>query len=623
MKLLNPWGLLLMLSIPLLVWIYILKREYKQKNVGTAWLWRISDRFLKKRNPLRLITMLLAFILQLSLLALTAFGAAAPTLPLGSVSPQIVIIDASASMQTSSGGETRFERAVKEAEKLSQSPLCSSMTVIIASDVPYSIVNDASPAEVREALSGASCSWGGCSVFEALRLVHETWSGIGSPRVIFYTDMDYAYVENVEVVDMRADEINVAVTNPSHIAGTFRADVTCFGEDREVAVALYVDGELIDTQTVRCTDGQPAKAEFRANINVFKEAEIRTNENDALAADDSAFLVSKTGDKVRVLICGQDTMFLKAGLEAVGRCEITEKERYLSRYDGRYDLFVFTDIHDCDKDFPERGNVLAFSSNDFKSAGRVTPFGVALKHAKIEDKLMLSNHEEETDPLMRGIGSLIEEVYVGECNTVDAFYGSGGVIYYNGKPAYLNGKPEPLLFYNTGDTALVRRVTPKNDRQYLFCFDVHNSNLVLTPAFLIILENMVDIAVPPPVEKTAFEVGDEVRFTLPSEYSLPCVINPEGTELQVNGLSPVCVPNEPGVWTLRYNRSDNIQNVPFAVTIPFAEYRNVSEDAVFMPALVKINEMGDTQNKTFEQPLAAVLLLLLMVEWGYCLHGRH
>ena len=49
----NLWGLLLLLAIPVLILIYIIKRENRERAVSGTYLWHLSERFLKKRLPIK------------------------------------------------------------------------------------------------------------------------------------------------------------------------------------------------------------------------------------------------------------------------------------------------------------------------------------------------------------------------------------------------------------------------------------------------------------------------------------------------------------------------------------------------------------------------------------------
>ena len=49
MTFLYPLGLLGLLGIPVLIIIYIIKSKYTEQTVSSTYLWKLSERFLKKR----------------------------------------------------------------------------------------------------------------------------------------------------------------------------------------------------------------------------------------------------------------------------------------------------------------------------------------------------------------------------------------------------------------------------------------------------------------------------------------------------------------------------------------------------------------------------------------------
>ena len=52
MSFLQPLGFLALLAIPVLVVIYIIKSKYTEQVIPSTYLWELSERFLKRKNPL-------------------------------------------------------------------------------------------------------------------------------------------------------------------------------------------------------------------------------------------------------------------------------------------------------------------------------------------------------------------------------------------------------------------------------------------------------------------------------------------------------------------------------------------------------------------------------------------
>ena len=53
MRLLNPAGLWFLLGIPVLIVIYLIKAQHEDRAVSSTFIWKLSSRFMKKRQPLQ------------------------------------------------------------------------------------------------------------------------------------------------------------------------------------------------------------------------------------------------------------------------------------------------------------------------------------------------------------------------------------------------------------------------------------------------------------------------------------------------------------------------------------------------------------------------------------------
>lgn len=65
MRFLYPLGLLGLIAVPILIIIYIIKNKYLEQVVSSTYLWTLSEKFLKRRNPIRMITGIISLILQI------------------------------------------------------------------------------------------------------------------------------------------------------------------------------------------------------------------------------------------------------------------------------------------------------------------------------------------------------------------------------------------------------------------------------------------------------------------------------------------------------------------------------------------------------------------------------
>ena len=49
----NPAGLWLLLLIPLLIIIYIIRSRYEETPLSSTYIWKLSERFMKKTLPIQ------------------------------------------------------------------------------------------------------------------------------------------------------------------------------------------------------------------------------------------------------------------------------------------------------------------------------------------------------------------------------------------------------------------------------------------------------------------------------------------------------------------------------------------------------------------------------------------
>ncbi len=50
----NPAGLWLLLGIPVLIAIWLIRPQHENRRVSSSYIWRLSDRFMKRRLPITL-----------------------------------------------------------------------------------------------------------------------------------------------------------------------------------------------------------------------------------------------------------------------------------------------------------------------------------------------------------------------------------------------------------------------------------------------------------------------------------------------------------------------------------------------------------------------------------------
>ncbi|MBQ3508259.1 MAG: hypothetical protein IJA91_06900, partial [Clostridia bacterium] len=218
----------------------------------------------------------------------------------------------------------------------------------------------------------------------------------------------------------------------------------------------------------------------------------------------------------------------------------------------------------------------------------------------------------DTDPLFIGAEQAIREVYCGQYNKCYAL-ASGG----------REGWKSICSETNHLVATCIHRKTNAGYHQYMFTFPISSSNMALTPAFIIILENARNIASPPTLPQTQYTVGEEVSFFLKDGAKKTQVATADNTVTDLSLKTPVFIPAVPGVHTLTYELNDRAREASFFVRIAPEEYESYSTESLFLSEEFERQVAGELLTTSAVPAAAIALLALLILEWGYHYRGKY
>lgn len=215
MTLLKPLGLLGLIGIVLLIIIYIIKPNFQNKFISSTFVWKLSMKYKKRSLPTSKLKDILLILCQFLIVAACAFILATPvksTLSAGTGSEVVVVLDASASMQTKLEDKSRFDRAVERAESVCSQYLAEGGKVtLVKCGVDNEILlnrvdaSDSDFGTVFEQLkSGDGCTYGVADLDAAMLTAKEIVSV--NPKAAVYVVTDNSFITAPEAVNV----INVA-----------------------------------------------------------------------------------------------------------------------------------------------------------------------------------------------------------------------------------------------------------------------------------------------------------------------------------------------------------------------------------------------------------------------------
>ncbi len=378
MHLVSPLSLLFLPLIGgLIVVMYILKLRRKDVIVSSTFLWRQVIRDVQANAPFQKLRRNLLLLLQLIAAALIIFALARPFFYAMDFGGRnfVVIVDTSASMGATDVSPSRLELAKRQAHDLVGAMKPGDQMLILSAysrpDAVTGFTDDRS--ELNRAINGLQVHQTPTNMREALNLSAdlvasrnggdsgriellsdggiETQLGgtgsevqytlanlnLGKTHVTFHpfgTDHDNV---GITAVDFRRNigtetptvQLLVVTHNYSNQGRTFNEEI--YDENRLVEaheVVLAANGE--DTQPYELPE--PA-APVRMHIKIDRK--------DQLDADNEAFLILKPRKTLKVLLAGQENLFLENALKVDSGVELSKTANFSS---GKgFDVVVFNE----------------------------------------------------------------------------------------------------------------------------------------------------------------------------------------------------------------------------------------------------------------------------------------
>ena len=211
MSFLYPLGFLGLLAIPVLILIYIIKNKYTEQVVASTYLWTLSERFLKRKNPVNKITGIISLILQILAVTAISFAIAHPVFTMrGAAEDYCFVLDGSGSMNIENGGKTRLENGISRIrQEIKGSVEGSSYTIVYTGDYAAVVCEKTQDKTLAlKTLDEIEPCYTATDPADALKIVQAYFDQTPSMKIFLYTDKAYDVTENVTVVNLSSREKN-------------------------------------------------------------------------------------------------------------------------------------------------------------------------------------------------------------------------------------------------------------------------------------------------------------------------------------------------------------------------------------------------------------------------------
>lgn len=616
MSFLYPLGLLGLIGIPILIIIYIIKTKYTEQTVASTYLWILSERFLKRKNPFSKITGIISLLLQILAIALISIGIAHPMFTVaGAANEYCFILDASASMNLEQAEGTRFDAAKAQiSAKIEEAAPGSRYTLICAGSDTVVVYEKITNKDSALSLLGEQeAGFDEDSLRAALEIAQRYFNEDPTILVSVYTDADHRISENMGLVNVAGSERNFGLSNVSYTLSDGRlsvvGDLVSYGGDDALEVSLYVDEAKDPSATYLgvVSEGQSARFQLSCKLESFSSLRIAATCGDDLALDDELYIYDiKSDSAYNTLIVSDNSFFLKTVLTSLGHINYSvvttaEFETELGGNVSGYGLYIFDSY--SPQNLPGDGAVWMLNPN-----GSTQNSGFSVQ-GNLEDlgPCMLDQTNSSASlakSLLKGVGddSLFLSQYV-KCGT------------YRNFTTLYTYKGNPVIFAGTN---------AYGNREVVIAFDLHNSNLPMQTDFVALMRNFLEYSFPEVIESTNYYVGDTAQINVIANCDSIRVETPQGgvSYLSTDTAVAELALTQTGTYTVTATVEGTERQFKLFAAIPEAERSPVA-------SVQTLSLQGEAVAGGFDgeyDPLLILFVCLAVIfaaEWGvYCYEKR-
>jgi hypothetical protein len=648
------------LVIPALIVLYFLKLRRREEKVPSTLLWRRAVQDLQVNAPFQRLRKNLLLFLQLLILAAGVFALARPIVETAVSDERSVVflIDRSASMNAlEESGQTRFEMAKDQAVRMIKtfnrtrsrwwsffggaqaqarlmviafadravvvSPFTTNVTDVV------NLVEELEPTDgltnIREALELAE------AYMVQTRLEQTPETAEQASRIVLLSD---GCVSGGEDIVLRAGGLtlipigktrsNVGITalrvarnyERPELLSAFLQVQNFSPEPVTTDVSLYVDGQLGQVQTItlagaRARDevagaGDQADDDMQLSTTALSFEftlpraallEARLARDDALLADNRAFVVVPPPRKLRVLLVSKGNFFLEGALQGLllERFDYLTPEQYedvpASKLEvnghSLYDVVVF-----------DKHSTARLPAGNYVFLGATPEIDPITVVDELEDHTL--QWWDETHPILRGV-------------TLDYVFAAKGLVVEAPPPAekLIEGPRGPVLF----------RYSHEGRHYLVLSFAVENSTWWGKVSFPKFVQNAVLFmgsggAV---AEREPLRPGDPLRIPLPDGAGVAKLARPDGTRVSVradsSGVARYAATHNVGVYQAEPGMEGRDR---FAVNLESALESDISPRRSFPiggGGTIELGEMIRTATPEIWRWFIGAALIILLVEW--------
>jgi len=389
MNFLTPEALAFAATLPVVVVFYLLKRRRVARLVSSTVLWQRFLNETQASSPFQKLRHNWLLVIQLILLALAVFALTRPYFAgkLESGRFIVAILDVSASMQATDVTPSRLGQAKADLAKLIDSMYDSDRMVLLLAGAVTEVRQSptSSKPSLRSALGLARATDSPTRLLDAIKLAQNLTRNRAKAEVHLFSDGASPDLDEFELQDLNLayHRVGEGVDNLGIVSLEVRPHPEQAGQQAIFAtlantssnalasdVSLFFGGRLVGNRRVSVGATNTASLVFVAGQGTNGVFRLQLKNNDLLAVDNTASVLSLTRRNTRALLVTKGNQFLERALRSVPKLDLAVSAN-LTNPSPPVDFVVLDDV--APGAWPS-GNVLAIhtqSTNWFRPSGSI------------------------------------------------------------------------------------------------------------------------------------------------------------------------------------------------------------------------------------------------------------
>ena len=505
MSFLYPLGLLGLLGVPVLIIIYIIKNKHTEQTVASTYLWTLSEKFLKRRNPISKLAGIISLILQILLVIAISLTIAHPVFTVSdSCNEYCFILDATGSMNIESENGSRLENGKKEISKIIEESgdgsLYSLIVVGNGTNIIYEKTSDKEKAIFE--LNEQKCAYTDQGFGDAIKEAQLFFNDNSSVLTYLVTDTEYKTHNNIEIINVAETKKNFAISDVTYTLSNGKLNVfgnaISYTSDEGLTIELYIDGEdepsaTIDTLEVK----KGVKKEFELSYltNDFNNFKVNIKNSDSLPLDNENVIYNvKSENAYEALIVSDNPFFFKTVIESVSNARVDilmPNGKDTIDVPSGYGLYILDTA--APTTLPSDGAVWFVNQTKNTQNSGFTPQSEIILE-KGDTLSLTSSSSSFVKKLIRDMSG--KNIYI-KSYIKCGFYGNFNTL--------LSYKGNPVVF--TGSNT-------HGNREVIFSLDIHKSDFAMLPDFVILIRNLLEYSFPAVIEDVFYYGGDKAQVNV-------------------------------------------------------------------------------------------------------------